>query len=184
MNKQPLYLDAASTTPVAPEAIEAMLSYLGLDGCYYNPSSTNHLPGQEAVASVDMFRTVIAASIGCEPEEVVFTSGATEANNLALRGIAHAHASQGKHLITSLIEHKSVLETCRSLEREGFTLTYLKPDSGGAINPDAVKNALRPDTLLVSLLHTNNETGVLQPIGEKVQTAAQESTPPTIGRIK
>ncbi|MEB4593554.1 cysteine desulfurase family protein [Candidatus Thiothrix sp. Deng01] len=166
MNKQPLYLDAASTTPVAPEAIAAMLCYLGSSGCYYNPSSTNHLPGQEAAASVDTFRTAIATAIGCEPEEVVFTSGATEANNLALRGIAHTHASQGKHIITSLIEHKSVLETCRSLEREGFTLTYLRPDSGGTINPDAVKNALRPDTLLVSLLHTNNETGVIQPVGE------------------
>lgn len=161
-----LYLDTASTTPVAPEAIAAMLAYLGAEGCYYNPSSISHCLGRSAAASVNTSRAVIAGVLSCEPEEVIFTSGATEANNLALRGIAHAHTHQGRHLITSLIEHKSVLETCHELEREGFTITYLKPNQGGWVEPQAVQEALRPDTLLVSLLHTNNETGVIQPIKE------------------
>ena len=166
MIDNPLYLDTASTTPVAPEAIKAMLAHLGDESCYYNPASATHQLGKSAVASVNASRTVIANVLGCEPDEVIFTSGATEANNLALRGIAHAHSNHGRHLITSLIEHKSVLETCHALEKEGFTVTYLIPNRKGWIKPEAVKNALRPDTLLVSLLHTNNETGVMQPIEE------------------
>ena len=164
MAGKPLYFDTASTTPVAAEVIDVMLAYLGVDGCYYNPSSTKHQLGQAAAASVELSRAEIAEALGCESEEVVFTSGATEANNLALRGVALAHASHGRHLITSAIEHKSVLDTCHALEREGFDITYLIPNSQGWIEPKAVKEALRPDTLLVSLIHTNNETGVMQPI--------------------
>lgn len=173
MADTPLYLDMASTTPVAPEAIEAMLAHLGVNGCYYNPASANHQLGCVAAASVEASRSVIASLLGCEPEEVIFTSGATESNNLALRGIANAHASHGRHLVTSLIEHKSVLETCHALEREGFEVTYLKPNQGGWVEPEAVEKALRPDTLLVSLLHTNNETGVLQPVGEIASLLAE-----------
>lgn len=117
MIDNPLYLDTASTTPVAPEAIKAMLAHLGDKSCYYNPASATHQLGKSAVASVNASRTVIANVLGCEPDEVIFTSGATEANNLALRGIAHAHSNHGRHLITSLIEHKSVLETCHALEK-------------------------------------------------------------------
>ncbi|UJS26612.1 cysteine desulfurase family protein [Thiothrix winogradskyi] len=164
MAEEPLYFDTASTTPVASEVIEVMMAYLGVGGCYYNPSSTKHQPGQAAAASVELSRVEIAKALGCESDEVVFTSGATEANNLALRGVALAHASHGRHLITSAIEHKSVLDTCHALEREGFEVTYLIPNSQGWIEPEAVKEALRPDTLLVSLIHTNNETGVIQPI--------------------
>ncbi len=166
MADKPLYLDMASTTPVAQEVIEAMLRYLGADSCYYNPSSAGHRLGQVAADAMSECRSMIADILGCESQEIIFTSGATESNNLALRGIAHAHASHGRHLITSQIEHKSVLETCHALEQDGFTVTYLKPNAGGWIEPEAVKAALRPDTLLVSLLHTNNETGVCQPIDE------------------
>lgn len=164
MVKEPLYFDNASTTPVAAEAIDAMLTYLGAGGCYYNPSSTQHKPGQAAAASVESSRAEIAKALGCESSEVIFTSGATEANNLALRGVALAHASQGRHIITSAIEHKSVLNSCHALEREGFEVTYLIPNGQGWVDPTAVREALRPDTLLVSLIHTHNETGVIQPI--------------------
>ncbi|WP_028487509.1 cysteine desulfurase family protein [Thiothrix lacustris] len=173
MSDTPLYLDMASTTPVAPEAITAMLRYLGADGCYYNPSSAGHRSGQVAADAMSGCRTTIAGILGCEPQEIIFTSGATESNNLALRGIAHAHASHGRHLITSQIEHKAVLETCHALEQEGFEVTYLKPNAGGWIEPEAVKAALRPETLLVSLLHTNNETGVCQPIDEIAAVLAE-----------
>ncbi len=173
MSDTPLYLDMASTTPVAPEAITAMLRYLGADGCYYNPSSAGHRLGQVAADAVSECRSTIAGILGCEPQEIIFTSGATESNNLALRGIAHAHASHGRHLITSQIEHKAVLETCHALEQEGFEVTYLKPNAGGWIEPEVVNAALRPDTLLVSLLHTNNETGVCQPIDEIAAVLAE-----------
>jgi cysteine desulfurase len=173
MADKPLYLDMASTTPVTPEVIEAMLHYLGADSCYYNPSSAGHRFGQVAADAMSACRTTIANILGCEPQEIIFTSGATESNNLALRGIAHAHASHGRHLITSLIEHKAVLETCHALEQEGFEITYLKPNAGGWIEPETVTAALRPDTLLVSLLHTNNETGVCQPIDEIAAVLAE-----------
>lgn len=166
MSETPIYLDTASTTPIAPEAIEAMLTFMGSHGCYANSSSTGHLAGQQATSAMNAFRTSIADNLGCESEEVVFTSGATEANNLALRGIALAHSNQGRHLVTSTIEHKAVLATCQALEQQGFDITYLKPNKSGWIEPTSIKAALRPDTLLVSIMHTNNETGVIQPIAE------------------
>lgn len=173
MAQKPLYLDTAATTPIAPEAIKVMLDYMGEDGCYFNTSSTGYVSGQYAAAALTEFRALMAKILGCESQEIIFTSGATESNNLALRGIAHAHASHGRHLITSQIEHKSVLETCHALEQDGFTVTYLKPNAGGWIEPEAVNAALRPDTLLVSLLHTNNETGVCQPIDEIATVLAE-----------
>ena len=168
-----LYFDTAATTAIAPEVLARMLELLGGECAYANPSSAAHLPGQAAAAVVASARVEIAAELGCEADEVVFTSGATEANNLALRGIALAHAAQGRHLVTSVIEHKSVLACCAALQREGYEVTYLSPNSAGWVEPDAVARALRPDTLLVSLQHTNNETGVMQPIAEVAELAAQ-----------
>jgi cysteine desulfurase len=159
-----MYFDTASTTKIAPEVVEKMISCLEGNDCYANPSSVNHHLGQIAAAIVNSARKNVAYELNCEVNEVIFTSGATEANNLALRGIALAHAAKGRHLITSAIEHKSVLDTCRALESEGFQVTYLLPNSDGWIEPESVKNAIRPDTLLVSLMHINNETGVCQPI--------------------
>lgn len=161
-----LYLDTASTTPIAPEVIKAMLEYMGEASCYSNASSIGYVAGQQAANAIFKFRTSIAKNLRCESKDIIFTSGATESNNLALRGIAYAHLSQGRHLITSSIEHKSVLATCYELERDGFTVTYLKPNKKGWIEPSLVKAALRSDTLLVSVQHTNNETGVIQPIDE------------------
>jgi cysteine desulfurase len=169
---KPLYFDTAATTPIAPEVLTQMVQQLGGGGCYANPSSTAHLPGQAAAAVIAAARSEIAAELGCEADEAVFTSGATEANNLALRGVALANARHGRHLVTSAIEHKAVLECCASLQREGYEITYLAPNSGGWIEPEAVERALRPDTLLISLMHTNNETGVMQPIAEVAEIAA------------
>lgn len=170
--RKPLYFDTAATTPIAPEVLVQMVEQLGSEDCYANPSST-HLPGQAAAAVIAAARAEIAVELGCETDEIVFTSGATEANNLALRGVALANATHGRHLVTSAIEHKAVLECCASLQREGYEITYLAPNSGGWIEPEAVERALRPDTLLISLIHTNNETGVMQPIAEVAEVAAE-----------
>lgn len=170
---EPLYFDTAATTAVAPEVFARMAELLTSPCAYANPSSSSHLPGQAAADLVASARAEIAAELGCERDEVVFTSGATEANNLALRGIALAHAAQGRHLVTSAIEHKSVLECCAALQREGYEITYLSPNRGGWIEPESVANAIRPDTLLVSLQHTNNETGVMQPLAEVAGVAMQ-----------
>jgi len=161
----PMYFDTASTTRIAPEVVAMMVSCLEGGDCYANPSSV-HQPGLSAASVVESARKKMAAELGCETDEVVFTSGATESNNLALRGIAVANAARGRHLITSAIEHKSILESCRALECEGFEVTYLIPNRNGWIEPESVKKALRPDTLIVSLMHTNNETGVCQPLQE------------------
>ena len=168
-----LYFDTAATTPVAPEVLERMVESLGSADSYANPSATTHLPGQTAAAVVAAARAAIAVELGCETDEVIFTAGATEANNLALRGVALAHAATGRHLVTSAMEHQSVLACCGALQREGYEVTYLAPNRKGWIEPEAVRAALRPDTLLVSLMHTNNETGVIQPIAEVAEIAAE-----------
>ena len=168
---KPLYFDTAATSAVAPEVLARMVEVLvGPDA---NPSSSSNLLGQAAANVVASARMEIAAELGCKIDEVVFTSGATEANNLALQGIALAHAQEGRHLVTSAIEHKSVLECCAALQCQGYTVTYLKPNLGGWIEPEAVAQAIRPDTLLISLQYTNNETGVMQPIAEVAEVAAQ-----------
>jgi cysteine desulfurase len=167
-----LYFDAAATTPVAPEVLAQMVTVLSGEDGDANPSST-HRPGQVAAALVDAARAAIAAELGCETDEVVFTSGATEANNLALCGVARAYIAQGRHLVTSAIEHKAVLACCNALQREGYEVTTLTPNRQGWIEPEAVRAALRPDTLLISLMHTNNETGVMQPIAEVAKIAAE-----------
>jgi cysteine desulfurase len=160
----PIYLDYAATSPVDPLVIEAMNECLGADGEFANPGSTTHLPGRRARARVERARAQVAGLIGADPSEIIFTSGATESNNLALLGVARAHADRGRHIVSSRIEHRAVLDPCRRLEREGFTVSYLEPDSAGRIRLDELEAALRPETALVSLMHVNNETGVVADI--------------------
>lgn len=158
-----LYLDNSATTRPLDEVVDAIVEVMKVH--YGNPSSLYRL-GMEAEQLLNQSRTVIAQSLGVRPEWVVFTSGGTESNNLAIKGTAYSYRSRGKHLITTEIEHASVYECFRQLEEEGFRVTYLKPDSSGAVSVKAVEEALTPDTILVSIMHVNNETGVIQPIRE------------------
>lgn len=159
-----IYLDHHATTPVDPEVIAAMLPYFGER--FGNPASRSHVFGQEAHAAVEAGRALVAALIGAEPDEIVFTSGATESDNLALRGGARALAAKGRHLVTTAIEHPAVLEPCRSLEREGFEVTRVGVSPEGLVSARDVAAALRADTVLVSLMAANNEIGTLQPVVE------------------
>lgn len=165
MTTRVIYLDNAATTAVDPRVIAAMNECLGEDGDYANPSSANHAPGRSAGARVERARADVAALVNAEPEQIVFTSGATEANNLALLGVARFNAGRARHIVTSRTEHPAVLDACRQLEREGFAVTYLQPDAGGRVDAAQVAAALRPDTLLVSVMHVNNEIGVLNDVG-------------------
>lgn len=159
-----VYLDYNATTPLAPEALEAMLPHLR-DG-YGNPSSI-HGPGRDARAAVDDARDRLAALLGVKAHEIIFTGGGTEACNLAVLGLAHAHAPRGKHLITAAEEHHAVLNAFEHLHHhEGFDLTVLPVDQQGLVDPGALRTALRPDTMLVSVMHANNETGTIQPVEE------------------
>jgi cysteine desulfurase len=160
-----VYLDNAATTPVDPGVIEAMLECLGSGGDFANPSATGHEPGRRARARVEQARAEVAALVGAAAEEVLWTSGATEADNLALFGAARFYRERGRHIVTSRSEHPAVLDPCRRLEREGFEVSYLVPQPSGIVEPWQVEEALRPDTLLVSLMHVNNETGVRQDVG-------------------
>ena len=160
----PIYLDYSSTTPVDPPVSEKMVECLTLEGNFGNPASRSHLLGWKAEEAVETARRQVADLINCDPREVVWTSGATEADNLALKGVAHFYSKKGKHIITSKIEHKAVLDSCRQLEREGFEVTYLDPDENGLTTPSAVAGAIREDTILVSLMHVNNEIGVINDI--------------------
>lgn len=160
----PVYLDNSATTPVDPRVAEKMMACLTQDGNFGNPASRSHLFGWRAEEAVEEARLNVAALIHCDAREIVWTSGATEANNLALKGIAYAYRQKGRHIITSQIEHKAVLDPCKQLEKEGFEVTYLQPNQHGVISPDQVKEALREDTILVSLMHGNNELGVLTDI--------------------
>lgn len=160
----PLYLDYAATTPVDPLVAERMAQCLTLDGNFGNPASRSHLIGWKAEEAVEEARRQVADLLRCDPREIVWTSGATESDNLAIKGAAHFHRERGQHLITSCIEHKAVLDTCRQLESEGFEVTYLRPDATGIIDPAALQAALRPDTILVSLMHVNNELGSVNDI--------------------
>jgi len=157
----PIYLDYAATTPVDPRVAERMIECLLPTGEHGNPSSAGHDFGRRARALVEKARAQVAAAIGARPETIVWTSGATESNNLAIFGAARFHADQGKHLISARTEHKAVLDPLKQLEREGFQVTYLKPDADGVIHPEQVAAALRSDTRLVSLMHVNNEIGVI-----------------------
>ncbi|MGR3276604.1 cysteine desulfurase family protein [Acaryochloris marina NIES-2412] len=171
--ERPIYLDCQATTPVDPRVVEAMLPYF--TDCPGNPSSNNHLYGWEAKAAVDLARETIAQAIGAEPKEIVFTSGATEANNLAIKGIAEVYLSKGRHLITMQTEHNAVLEPCKYLEKLGFEVTYLPPQPDGLLEVEGLEQAIRADTILVSVMAANNEIGVLQPLAEIGQVCRQHN---------
>lgn len=160
----PIYLDYSATTPVDPQVAEKMSKCLTLDSNFGNPASRSHMFGWKAEEAVETARRQVADLINCDPREIVWTSGATEADNLAIKGAAHFYSKKGKHIITSKIEHKAVLDSCRQLEREGYEVTYLDPEKSGIITPEAVAAAIRPDTILVSLMHANNEIGVINDI--------------------
>ncbi|HIP53609.1 MAG TPA: IscS subfamily cysteine desulfurase [Chromatiales bacterium] len=162
--KLPIYMDYSATTPVDPRVAEKMCGYLTPDGVFGNPASRSHPFGWAAEEAVDKARQQVAGLINADPKEIVFTSGATESNNLAIKGAAHFYQKRGKHIVTCKTEHKAVLDTCRQLEREGFEVTYLDPEPNGLIDLGKLEAALRDDTILVSIMHVNNEIGVIQDI--------------------
>lgn len=164
--KLPIYLDYAATCPVDERVAKKMMDYMTKEGVFGNPASRSHKFGWEAEEAVDIARNQIADLIGADSREIVFTSGATESDNLAIKGAAHFYQTKGKHIITLKTEHKAVLDTCRQLEREGFEVTYLEPEDNGLIDLAKFEAAIRPDTILVSVMHVNNEIGVIQPIAE------------------
>jgi len=161
-----IYLDYASTTPVDPRVASKMMQYLTPDGEFGNPASRSHRYGWKADDAVEEARSHVANLVNCDPREIVWTSGATEADNLAIKGVARFYKSKGNHIITSKIEHKAVLDPCRQLEREGFEVTYLDPNDGGVITPEAIKDAMQENTILVSVMHINNELGTLNDLEE------------------
>ena len=162
--KLPIYLDYAATCPMDERVAKKMMEYMTLDGVFGNPASRSHKFGWQAEEAVDIARNQIADLIGADSREIVFTSGATESDNLAIKGAAHFYQTKGKHIITCKTEHKAVLDTCRQLEREGFEVTYLDPKSDGLVDLEELKATIRPDTILVSIMHVNNEIGVIQDI--------------------
>ncbi len=162
--KLPIYMDYSATTPVDPRVAEKMCQYLTPDGGFGNPASRSHKFGWEADDAVEEARRNVAALLNADPKEIVWTSGATESDNLAIKGVAHFYHKKGKHIITCKTEHKAVLDTCRQLEREGYEITYMDPEPNGLIDLAKLEAALRDDTILVSLMHVNNEIGVIQDI--------------------
>ena len=164
MLKLPIYLDYSATTPVDPRVAEKMIPYLVEK--FGNAASRSHSFGWEAEAAVEEARAEVARLVNADPKEIVWTSGATESNNLALKGAAHFYSGKGRHLVTVKTEHKAVLDTCRELERQGFEVSYLDVGNDGLLDPDVFKAALRPDTILASVMFVNNEIGVIQPISE------------------
>lgn len=159
--KEAVYLDYAATTPVDPEIVEVMVRFLGPNGVFGNPASRSHRFGWEAEEAVKKARQEVANFVNAEPDEIIWTSGATESDNLAIKGVTHFYADRGNHVVTSALEHKAVLDSCRHLEHQGFDVTYIKPDAEGLITLERVESALRPDTILVSLMHVNNEIGTI-----------------------
>ncbi len=173
--KLPIYLDYAATTPIDPRVVEKMLHYMSVDGDFGNPASLSHAYGQAAKQAVDWARAQVADLIQAEVSEVIWTSGATESVNLALKGSAALYRAKGKHIITMKTEHKAVLDSCEQLEKEGFSVSYLSPESNGLLDCSKLLSAIREDTILVSVMHVNNETGVIQDINTIAQiTAARE----------
>jgi len=162
--KFPIYLDYSATTPVDPRVAKRMMTFLTEE--YGNPASRSHAYGWTAEEAVEQAREDVAKLIGADAKEIVWTSGATESNNLAIKGAAQFYKSKGKHIITMSIEHKAVIDTCRDLERQGFEVTYLDPGPDGLLDMEKFKAAIRPDTILVSIMFVNNEIGVIQPIAE------------------
>ena len=162
--KRPIYLDYAATTPVDPRVVEKMTECLSIEGNFGNPASRSHSYGWQAEQAVETARQQVADLINADPREIVWTSGATESDNLAIKGAAHFYSKKGKHIITSKIEHKAVLDSCRQLEREGYEVTYLDPQTNGIVTADQVKGAIREDTIVVSIMHVNNEIGTINDI--------------------
>src|SRR5690606_30032270 len=162
MSQRPVYLDYSSTTPVDPRVVEKMVPWLYEH--YGNPASRSHAFGWEAEEAVEQARAQVAELVNADPREIVWTSGATESINLAIKGAAHFYAERGKHIITIKTEHKAVLDTTRELERQGFEVTYLDVQENGLIDLDVLKAAIRPDTILISVMFVNNEIGVVQDI--------------------
>ena len=162
--KHPIYFDYAATTPVDPRVARKMSECLVAEGNFGNPASRSHKFGWEAEEAVEIARRQVADLVKCDPREIVWTSGATESDNLAIKGVARFYKNRGNHIITSKVEHKAVLDTCRHLEREGFEVTWLDPGEDGLITPERVRDAIRDDTILVSIMHVNNEIGVVNDI--------------------
>jgi len=162
--KLPIYLDYASTTPVDPRVVTKMQECLSLEGNYGNPASRSHEFGWKAEEAVEEARASVASLVNCDHREIIWTSGATESDNLAIKGAARFYKKKGNHIITSKLEHKAVLDSCRQLEREGFEVTYLDPDATGIIKPEELVKNIKDETILVSLMHVNNEIGVINDI--------------------
>jgi cysteine desulfurase len=162
--KRPIYMDHQTTTPLDREALEAMMPYLTEQ--FGDPASLSHAWGWAAEEAVDRAREQVASLIGAQSEEIIFTSGATESDNLAIKGVARAYKDRGRHLVTQQTEHRAVLDACRALEREGFTVTYLPVDRYGLVDPAAVREAITEQTILVSIMHANHEVGTIQPLAE------------------
>jgi cysteine desulfurase len=162
--RKPIYLDYSATTPVDPRVAQKMSDCLLTDGNFGNPASRSHVYGWLAEEAVEEARTQVAKLLNCDPREIVWTSGATESDNLAIKGVAEANGKSRRHIVTSMIEHKAVLDTCAYLETKGYEVTYLQPGPSGIVEPDQVAAALQSDTLLVSLMHVNNEIGVINDI--------------------
>ncbi len=162
--KLPIYMDYAATTPVDPRVAKAVCDCLTIEGNFGNPASRSHKYGWDADQAVEQARQHVANLIGADPKEIVWTSGATESDNLAIKGVAHFYHKKGKHIVTCKTEHKAVLDSCRQLEREGYEITYMDPEPTGLIDLDKLEAVLRDDTILVSIMHVNNEIGVVQDI--------------------
>ncbi len=162
--KLPIYMDYSATTPVDPRVADQMCACLTPDGIFGNPASRSHAFGWAAEEAVEAARRQIAALVNADPKEIAFTSGATESDNLAIKGAAQFYQKRGRHIVTSKTEHKAVLDTCRQLEREGFEVTYLDPEPNGLMDLRKLDAAIRDDTVLVSIMHVNNEIGVIQDI--------------------
>ena len=162
--KLPIYLDYSATTPVDSRVAQKMMDCMTIDGNFGNPASRSHRFGWQAEESVDVARHQIAELVNCDPREIIFTSGATESNNLAIKGAANFYNKKGKHVITVKTEHKAVLDTCRELERQGYEVTYMDVEENGLLDMQKLADAMREDTVLVSVMHVNNEIGVIQDI--------------------
>jgi len=172
--KLPIYLDYSATSPIDHRVAAKMSEYLTIDGAFGNPASRSHAFGWKAEQAVDEARQQVADLINADPREIIWTSGATESNNLAIKGAAHFYQKKGNHIITVKTEHKAVLDTCRQLEREGFEVTYLDPESNGLVDLEKLKAAITEQTILISVMHVNNEIGVIQDI-EAIGEIAREN---------
>lgn len=170
---RPIYLDYSATTPIDERVVAEMLKYMGPEATFGNPASRSHAYGWTAEAAVEQARQHIADLVGADAREIIFTSGATESDNLAIKGVAHFNKKRGQHIITCKTEHKAVLDSCRQLEREGYEVTYLDPEENGLVDLEKLKAAMRDDTTLVSIMHVNNEIGVIQDI-EAIGNACRE----------